>query len=118
MSAQASACGGRSAMWTALFFFLAALAAAQSDEAALKSRHGKELMAAGRFAEAIPIYEELSREMPANSGLRLNLGLALQMAGRKREAIPQFERVLKAEPNSVPALLSLGVARLETNDPA
>ncbi|MDQ6700920.1 MAG: tetratricopeptide repeat protein, partial [Acidobacteriota bacterium] len=62
--------------------------------------------------------QELCRAMPANAGLRLNLGMALQMSGRQQEAIPQFEQVLEAEPNSLPALMSLGVARLETNDPA
>lgn len=89
-----------------------------SDDLARKSVHVKELMAAGRFAEAVPLCEELVRALPSNPGLRLNLGLALQMSGRGREAIPQFEMVLKSDPKSLPALLSLGMARLEANEPA
>ena len=59
-----------------LFFLVAISAGAQSDDLALKSRRAKDLMAAGRFAEAIPIYEELVRAVPGNPGLLLNLGLA------------------------------------------
>jgi tetratricopeptide (TPR) repeat protein len=94
------------------------LSPAQPDALARKSHDAKELMAAGRFADAIPLYVELSRAMPANAGLRLNLALAYHMAGRHREAVPEFERVLKTDPNSVPALLSLGVSELELNEPA
>lgn len=75
-------------------------------------------MAAGRFAEAAPLYAQLVKALPANPGLRLNLALALQMSGKSAEAIPEFERVIKAMPNNVPALLSLGMARLERNEPA
>lgn len=91
---------------------------AQSGDLGPKSARVKELMAAGRFAEAIPICEELVRALPANPGLHLNLGMALQMSGRGGEAIPQFELVLKTQPDNFPALISLGMARLETGDPA
>src|SRR5216684_1590182 len=53
---------------------------AQSDDLALKSQRAKELMAEGRFAEAIPIYRELNHAVPNNPGLMLNLGMALHMA--------------------------------------
>jgi tetratricopeptide (TPR) repeat protein len=89
----------------------------QSDDLARKSARVKELMTTGRFAEAVPLCEELVRALPANPGLHLNLGLALQMSGRSRAAIAQFELVLKSDPNSLPALLSLGMARLEARDP-
>src|SRR5262249_17092792 len=75
-------------------------------------------MAAGRFAEAIPIYEELVRAVPGNPGLLLNLGLAEHMAGRHRQAIPHLEAVLKLQPDSLPARLSLGVAHLELGESA
>lgn len=75
-------------------------------------------MAAGRFSEAIPIYQNLCQALPSNTGLRLNLALAYHMAGRPREAVPEFERVLKADPANQPALLSLGAALLELNQPA
>jgi len=101
----------------ALFLFSAALSA-QSDELASKSHQAKELMGAGRFTDAVPIYEQLCRALPRNTGLRLNLGLALQMSGMNQKAIPQFEQVLKAEPNNEPALLSLGASLLEIGDGA
>src|SRR5690242_14802773 len=95
---------GRSILWIALLFCPLVAAYAQSDELARKSHDAKELMGAGRFAEAIPIYEELTRAMPANPGLRLNLALAYHMSGRHKQAVPEFEKVLKADPNNLPAL--------------
>jgi tetratricopeptide (TPR) repeat protein len=101
-----------------LLFLLCVLAVAQSDDLALKSRRAKELMTAGRFAEAVPIYEELIRAVPGNPGLILNLGLAEHMAGQNRKSIPHFEAVLKADPRNLPARLSLGAAHLELGEPA
>ena len=95
-------------MLIASFFLCLALARAQSDELALKSRQAKEMMAAGRFGEAISLYKQLVQAVPQEPGLRLNLGLAEHMAGRDREAIPDFEAALKAQPNLFPALVSLG----------
>lgn len=109
---------GRSGFRAALFVSLPLLMWAQADELARTSARVRELMAAGQFAEAVPLCQQLVRALPSNPGLRLNLGLALQMSGRAREAIPEFERVLKSQPNSLPAALSLGMARLETGDPA
>ena len=98
--------------------FFGGLVFAQGDELALKSRHARDLMAAGRFAEAIPIYEELVRAIPGNTGLVLNLSLAEHMAGQNRKAIPHFETVLKADPRNLPARLSLGAAYLEIGEPS
>lgn len=106
-------------LWRALLLLPAAiLCCAQTDTLARKSSQVKQLMSEGRFAEAVPLCQELVQALPDNPGLRLNLGLALQMSGRNRDAIPEFERVLKAQPANLPALLSLGMARLQTNDPA
>jgi tetratricopeptide (TPR) repeat protein len=101
-----------------LLFLLGAAAGAQSGDLAVKSRRAKELMAAGRFSDAVPIYEELVRAVPGNSGLLLNLALAEHMAGQHRKAIPHFEAVLKVQPDNLPARLSLGVAHLELGEPA
>jgi len=98
--------------------FFGGLLFAQSDELALKSRRARDLMAAGQFAEAIPIYEELVRAVPGNPGLLLNLGLAEHMAGQNRKAIPHLEAVWKADPRNLPARLSLGAAYLEMGEPA
>src|SRR5882762_5338255 len=84
---------------------------------ASESHQGKELMAAGRFEDAIPIYRNLVRALPNNPGPLLNLGLALHMAGHEREAVSQFLAVLKLDPGQTPARLYLGTAYLALKEP-
>lgn len=116
---QASTKQGRSALRAALFLFLTSICAwPQTEAQTRRSQQAKELMAAGRFASAVPIYAELVRELPGNIGLHLNLALAYHMSGQQQAAIPEFERVLKSDPSNIPALLSLGAAQLELNQPA
>jgi tetratricopeptide (TPR) repeat protein len=98
--------------------FCAALAAGQGEDLAAKSRQGKELMAAGRFQDAIPIYRDLVKALPGNPGPVLNLGLALHMSGSHREAIKEFREVLRLDPRSQTARLFLGTAFLALNLPA
>jgi tetratricopeptide (TPR) repeat protein len=86
---------------------------AQSDDLAVKSQRAKELMAQGRFAEAIPIYRELNQALPNNAGLMLNLGMALHMAGDERKALPPLETAVKLDPKLAAAWLFLGAARLQ-----
>lgn len=83
----------------ALFCFVAGLWA-QSDEPARESQRAKELMAAGKYEQAIPIYQKLVQALPGNTGLVFNLALAERMAGHGREAIPHLETVLKAQPKN------------------
>jgi tetratricopeptide (TPR) repeat protein len=89
-------------------------AAARPADPALaeRSRAGKELMAAGRYAEAAATYRELVRAIPGNAGLLVNLGMALHLSGKDQEAIPQFEAALRLDPGSLPANLFLGAANL------
>lgn len=102
-----------------IFFVLCiAPAFAQSDDVTAKLQRSKELMAAGRFEEAIPIYKDLVQALPNNPGPILNLGLALHMAGHEREAVSQFQAVLKIEPANLPARLFLGAAYLGLKMPA
>jgi len=108
---------GRAALRLALFSFGLSLCASQSDDSARESHLAKELMAAGKYQQAIPIYRKLVQEAPGNTGLLLDLALAEHMAGNEREAIPHFEAVLKIQPNLLPALVSLGAARIAVNDP-
>ena len=91
---------GRPAVWVVLCLCAIGVGRAQSDELARKSHEAKQLMAAGRFVEAIPLYQELGRALPSITGLRLNLGLAYHMTGRQAEAVPEFERVLKSDPGN------------------
>jgi tetratricopeptide (TPR) repeat protein len=107
-------------MLPALSFLAVAFTAglARAEDLTAKSQRAKEMMAAGRFEQAIPIYKELVAAIPGNPGLLLNLGLAEHMAGHERESVPVFEAVLKAQPGLMPALLSLGAARLSLKEPA
>lgn len=86
---------------------------AQSDDLALKSRHAKDFMAAGKFADAIPLYVELNRAVPDNPGLMLNLGMAFHMAGQEQRAAEQLEAAVKLEPKLAPAWVFLGATRLQ-----
>jgi len=99
-------------------FFLPFATGLRAQDLADKSQRAKEMMASGRFEQAIPIYKELVAAMPGNPGLLLNLGLAEHMAGHERESVPMFEAVLKTQPALLPALLSLGAARLALKEPA
>ena len=101
-----------------LFLTLVPPANAQNEKLAEQSHQAKELMAQGRFEEAIPIYESLVKALPGNPGLILNLGLAEEMAGHPAQAAPHFEAVLKTQPGNVPALTSLAMARLQLHQPA
>ena len=89
----------------------------QVNDWAEKSKRGKELMATGRFEEAIPIYRELVKALPNNPGPLMDLGLALHMAGHEREAVAQFQSVLKLKPSDVPAHLFIGAAFLALKEP-
>jgi predicted Zn-dependent protease len=109
---------GRLLTGAALFFFtLIPRADAQSGNLAEQSHQAKELMAQGRFEEAIPIYESLVKALPGNPGLILNLGLAEEMAGHPAQAVPHFEAVLKAHPDNIPALTSLASLHLQLHQP-
>lgn len=85
----------------------------QSEDLVEKSRRAKEFMAEGKFAEAVPLYRELSIAMPNNPGLMLNLGMALHLAGEERKSITPLESAVKLDPNLAPAWLFLGAARLQ-----
>jgi len=91
---------------------------AQSQALIEKSQRGVELMAAGKFEDAIPVYRELSRAVPDNPGLLLNLGMALQLAGHSRQAIAPLEHALKLDAGTLPAWLFLGAAYLGVSEPA
>ncbi len=109
--------GGRNILSLALSaLFLLTPLFGQTSELTEKSHHAKELMDAGRYEEAIPIYRELVRALPKNPGLITNLGLALEMAGRKRDATREFEAALKLDPHQATALLLLGTAHLDLGE--
>ena len=93
-------------------------ARAASDDLATLAQRGKDAMAAGRFDEAATLYGEITRALPNEPGMLLNLGMALSMAGRPREAVPRLEAALKLRPDLLPAFLFLGAAYLDVGQPA
>lgn len=93
-----------------------ALAPAAADLAE-KSRRGKELMAAGRYADAVPVYRDLVRAVPGNAGLLLNLGMALHMSGDDEGALAPLRAAVEADPTLGPASLFLGAANLRLGRP-
>jgi len=88
-------------------------ALAQSAELARKSQQAKELMASGKFAEAVPLYQQLNQAVPNNPGLLLNLGMALHMAGDDRGSLRPLESAVKLDPRLEPAWLFLGTTRVQ-----
>ena len=104
----------------ALFCLLSGLSVApssSSEELAASSRRGKDLMAAGRYAEAVPVYRAMVDAVPGNAGLLLNLGMALHMAGEDEAAIAPLGAALKLQPALGPANLFLGAANLRLGRP-
>jgi len=92
-------------------------APARAEDLTQLSARGKQLMAAGRFSEAIPVYRELVNALPRNPGPLMNLGLALHMAGQEREAASQFQQVIQLDPNNLQARIFLGAAYMGMRTP-
>lgn len=88
-------------------------AGARGQNLAEESHQAKQLMSAGKFSEAVPLYRQLVRALPNNPGLMTNLGMALDMSGNKPQAIQEYQAVLKLDPGEFPALLLLGSAYLD-----
>jgi tetratricopeptide (TPR) repeat protein len=90
---------------------------ASEDEAA-KSQRARELVAAGKLDEAIPIYQELARAHPNDAAVLANLSIAEFKARRFRDAANDAASAVKLQPDSLPANLILGSSYLEMGEPA
>jgi tetratricopeptide (TPR) repeat protein len=101
-----------------LLAVFAPLLFAQSSELIDQSNRARDLMASGKYEEAIPIYRALVKAVPGNAGLITNLGVACHMAGHEKEAVTEFTKALKLDPHNVPAQLYLGYAYLSLGEPA
>jgi len=73
---------------------------------------GNALADAGRFAEAIPHYEEALRLWPDAPKTHYNLGNALLKAGRVADAIREYEVALRIRPGDAATHYNLGNALL------
>jgi tetratricopeptide (TPR) repeat protein len=101
-----------------VFALLCPAISSHAEDLAETSRRGKELLAAGQFEQAVPVYRDLVNALPGNPGPLMNLGLALHMSGQEREAVKQFQEVLRLAPNHHPARLFLGASYLGLKMPA
>lgn len=92
---------------------------AQGQDLQATFQQAQAAMAAGRFDEAVEGFTRLVDAVPAEAGLRLNLGMALSMAGRPREALVHLQAASESgRPELAPANLFLGVAHMDLGQPA
>lgn len=92
---------------------VAAQSAPPADAEARLAR-AQAALEAGRYAEAIPLLEALTRELPGVTGLHVNLGMALTLSGQPDKAIAPLQRAVSDDPDLLPANLFLGLAYIES----
>ena len=63
---------------------------------------------AGRFVQAIPVYERILREDPHNLEALIHLGVSLAGIGRVEQGLAQLDRALAMDPDNLHALWSKG----------
>jgi tetratricopeptide (TPR) repeat protein len=73
---------------------------------------------AGRYAEAIPYYQQAVTLDPKNVSVSTDFATALFYAGRPDEALAQFDRSLAIDPKHGQTLFNIGIVRRDArNDP-
>jgi tetratricopeptide (TPR) repeat protein len=73
---------------------------------------------AGRYAEAIPYYQQAFSIDPKNVNVSTDFATALYYAGRADEALVQFDRSLAIDPRHGQTLFNLGIVKRDArNDP-
>ena len=66
---------------------------------------------AGRYAEAIPYYQQAFTGDPTNVSVSTDLATALYYAGRPDEALAQFDKSLAIDPKHGQTLFNVGIVR-------
>ncbi len=84
-----------------------------ADARAARAAEGAAAMQAGRFQEAVTIYDELAAGRPGDAGVLMNLGMARYMAGQPADALPPLQKAVRLRPALAPASLFLGAALLD-----
>jgi len=72
---------------------------------------GNRLFDAGRFAEAVPYYQQAFALDSGNIGVSTDLGTSLWYAGRPDAALAQFDRSLAIDPTHSTTLFNIGIVR-------
>src|ERR1700730_12332010 len=101
-----------------VLLFVSSVLWAASEDAAAKSQRARELVVAGKVAEAIPIYRELARAYPNDAAMLANLSIAEFKAKRYRDAATHAASAVKLQPDSLPANLILGSSYVELGEPS
>jgi predicted Zn-dependent protease len=83
------------------------------DALGARAAEGAAAMKAGKFQEAVTIYDELASARPGDAGLLMNLGMARYMAGQPADALPPLQKAVRLRPALAPASLFLGAALLD-----
>ena len=65
---------------------------------------------AGRWADAVPLFEELARQDPNNATSLFNLGWTYLRCARFKEAVSVLQRTIELRPSHVEALTNLTLA--------
>ena len=74
---------------------------------------GNKLYDAGRYAEAVPYYQQAFALDSKNPNLSTDLGTALFYSGRTDEALAQYQKSLAADPKHAQTLFNIGLVRFE-----
>ena len=74
---------------------------------------GNLLYDAGRYAEAVPYYQQAFALDSKNPNLSTDLGTALWYSGRPDEALVQYRKSLAADPKHAQTFFNIGIVRLE-----
>jgi len=73
---------------------------------------------AGRYAEAVPYYQQAFTIDPRNVSVSTDLATALYYAGKPDEALSQFDKSLSIDPKHGQTLFNLGIVKRDArNDP-
>jgi tetratricopeptide (TPR) repeat protein len=94
----------------------AATLRAQSAPSSEPLRRARDLVIAGKPEQAIPIYQELVRELPNNPGLRVDLCIAQFTARRYKDSVEAAEAALRLQPGLPSANLFLGASYLQLGE--
>lgn len=91
------------------------LATIKSRENIYAHDQARELLEAGRFAEAVKMLEEIIRRQPDFLAARNNLGLAYYYMGLFDKSISTISEVLNVEPGNLHALCNLAIFYQHSN---
>src|SRR6266496_2850096 len=86
----------------------------QSAAVQEKSARAKAAMSSRNFEEAVRLYTELVRELPAVPGMKMNLGMAYCNTGKFNESVKYLTLAVQANPSLAQAWLLLGSAQFES----